>query len=403
MSDTEQKTQPVPPPEESRGQVLSPWLYLVTAVSAMGYGSVITLFADFRDEYGFSGVGIGALGAAGFIAGFFSQLFLSKYADRGFARSMVRIGLGVDLLALLWMASTENVWQFVAARVFLGLGAGLCGPAIRKVVISRDPQRIGHNLGKVAAYDIAGFTLGPVLAAVVAEFAGLSWPFIVMAIIYGCVLLLVWSEDLSCPVQTQKHSNKKILTQLLRIPGIQGGLSAAVSFYAALGAFEVSWALLLDDNGAATWLIGLSLTLFTIPMIFFAPMGGRVTQRHGALRTIVWSVAFAIVCVVGYGWIDFLWVILAVSLVHGIADAFTLPGLQVAISASSPPEYIATGQGLLSATGLAVAAIMSLVGGPIYDWGGPEQLYTLTAAIMIFTLLFAVRCSKDSSAQPAMP
>lgn len=84
----------------------------------MGYGSVITLFADFRDEYGFSGVGIGALGAAGFIAGFFSQLFLSKYADRGFARSMVRIGLGVDLLALLWMATTDNVWQFVAARVF---------------------------------------------------------------------------------------------------------------------------------------------------------------------------------------------------------------------------------------------------------------------------------------------
>lgn len=366
----------------------------------MGYGSVITLFADFRDEYGFSGVGIGALAAAGFIAGFFSQLFLSKYADRGFAQTMVRLGLSIDLLALLWMANTQNVWQFVAARVLLGTGSGLCTPAVRKVVISRDTQNMGQNLGVIAAYDIAGFTLGPVVAAVVAEFAGLRWPFIVMAVIYGSVLVYVWGKDMSCPIEPRKHGNRVIL-DLLRIPGIQGGLFAAVSFFAALGAFEVSWALLLDDNGAATWLIGLSLTIFTIPMIFFAPIGGRVTQQYGALRTIVWSMGLGILCVIGYGWLDFLWVILAISLFHGIADAFTLPGLQVAISTSSPDEHIAAGQGLLNATGLAVAAIMSLVGGPIYDWGGPEELYTLTAVLMVFSLVMAVRCSRDSTPAPA--
>jgi len=400
MSDLEQDSRPSPAQPEK--QILSTNLYLVTAVAAMGYGSVITLFADFRDEYGFSGVGIGALGAAGFIAGFFSQLFLSKYADRGFAQSMVRIGLGIDLLALLWMATTDNVWQFVAARVFLGLGSGLCGPAIRKVVISRDPNNMGHNLGKVAAYDIAGFTLGPVVAAVVAEFAGLRWPFIVMAIIYGTVLLIVWNENLSCPLESRRHSNKKVIRQLLTIPGIQGGLWGAVAFYASLGAFEVSWALLLADNGAPTWLIGLSLTIFTIPMVFFAPLGGRVTQRQGALKTIVWSIIAGTICTLLYGWIDFLWVILAVSLFHGIADAFTLPGLQVAISTSSPNEHIATGQGLLSATGLAVAAILSLVGGPVYEWGGPEQLYTFTAVIMVVSLLLSVRCAKDTLPAPAV-
>lgn len=387
-------------PQPASRTTLSPSLYLVTAVSAMGYGSVITLFADFRDEYGFSGFGIGTLGAAGFLAGFLSQLFLSRYADRGFARSMVRIGLGVDLIALLWMASTENVWQFVAARLLLGLGAGICSPAIRKVVISRDPDRMGYNLGKVASYDIAGFTLGPVVAAVVAEVAGLRWPFITMAAIYLAVIVIVWNLDLSCPLEPVKEKNRKVLPELLRLPGIQAGIAAAVAFFAALGAFEVSWALLLSDRGAATWLIGLSLTLFTIPMIFFAPLGGRITQQHGALKIIVWSVTLGIVCVVLYGWVDFLWVILAVSLIHGIADAFTLPGMQVAISASSPREHVATGQGLLSATGLAVAGIMSLIGGPVYDWGGAKQLYTITAVIMLASLLITVQRSRVNMQGP---
>ena len=399
MTDLDQEATPPPASEPSPRKTLSLPLYLVTAVAAMGYGSVVTLFADFRDEYGFSGLDIGMLAAAGFGAGFCSQLFLSKYADRGFARNMVRLGLSIDLLALLWMANTQNIWQFIAARLLIGIGSGLCGPSIRKVVISRDPQNVGSNLGKVAACDIAGFVMGPVLAGVLAHFTGLRWPFIVMAAIYALVLVSVWPEDLSSPIEPRHKTRNTLATlkHLLTIPGIRGGLAAAIAFYAGIGTFEVSWALLLADNGAPTWLIGLSLSIFTAPMIVFAPIGGRVTHRHGALKTIMWSQGFGILCVLAYGWVDFLWVLLGISLLQGVADAFTLPGLQVAISTSSPKEHIASGQGLLSATGLAVAALVAIVGGPIYDYGGAEQLYTITAGVMLLALAYAGHCAKDPS------
>ena len=361
----------------------------------MGYGMVITLLADFRDDYGFSGLGIGALGAASFVAGIYSHLFLAKYADRGMARSMVRAGLVMDLLAMVWMASTQNIWQFIAAQLLLGLGAGLYEPAVLKIVISRDPDNMGHNLGKVTAYETAGFILSPLAAALIAQFAGLRWPFIVMAAIYIVAIIAIWNQDLTSPVEPSPNpasrSNRQIIAQLLRRPGIQNSLWACVAFSAAYGVFDVSWAQLLKDNGAPTWLTGLTLSVFAIPMLFLAPLGGRVAQHRDALKVVVWSQLVSILCLLAYGWAGSLWVILAVLPWHGLTDVFAQPGLQVAVSASSPKEHIAAGQGLLNSVSLAVAALVTLVAGPLYAWGGGELLYPLTAALMGVALLCATR------------
>lgn len=397
-------------------------LYLVTATAAMGYGFVVSLLAEFRDEYGFSGLGLGILAGAGFFSGFFANVWLARYADRGWAKEMIRIGLTMGVLASIWMAASSDIFQFVAARVLVGLGAGLCGPPIKKIIIARDPLNMGKNLGIVSAFDIGGFIAGPLVATTIATFFGLQIPFLTLAAAFGVMLLLIWREDLTCPVidssidssKTQHKltadsdnpdsgnpplakKTKGSTRQLLAIPGIQGAIAAGVTFYSAIGVFEVSWALLLDDNGAPTWLVGPAFSLFTVPMLVFAPLGGRITHKHGALKVIVWSTAVALVCVVSYGWVDYLWILLAISAVQATADAFTLPGLQVAMATSSPEEHVASSQGLLGATGLAVAGAIATVGGPVYDYGGPEMLYSLAGVIMVTSLLFAIYRSLDPS------
>lgn len=249
--------------------------YLVSAVLSAGYGSVLTLLADFRDEYGFSDLGISALGSAGFVTGFLSQLFLAKYADRGFGQKMVRFGLIADLAALLWMASTDNVWQFVAARALLGVGSGVCGPAISKIIITRNPDNSGVSLGKSASWGITGFTLGPLLTAVVADFTNLRIPFVLIAGLYAVASLRVWNEDYTCPVGVApKH--KGVIRQLLSNKRVLSGLWVSVAVSAALGVFATTWALLLSDAGAPTWLIGASRLVYTLPLILLAPLAGRV-------------------------------------------------------------------------------------------------------------------------------
>jgi MFS family permease len=83
------------------------------------------------------------------------------------------------------------------------------------------------------------------------------------------------------------------LRSLLALPTIRAALAASIAFYVTIGMFEAVWALLLKDLGADKLLIGLTLSFFTVPMIFLAPTGGRYAQRYGPLRVAGYSIAVA--------------------------------------------------------------------------------------------------------------
>jgi MFS family permease len=147
---------------------------------------------------------------------------------------------------------------------------------------------------------------------------------------------------------------------------------------------------LLRDHGAETWLIGLTLSLFTVPMIFLAPIGGRVAQSRGPLRVVSISLSIAAVCTFSYGVLPSLWMLLAVSVVHAVADSFTMPSNQVAAALGSPPEHLSAAQGLLGATGLAAAGLTGLVAGAVYEEAGRLAICAGTAAVMVVFLTTAL-------------
>jgi MFS family permease len=177
---------------------------------------------------------------------------------------------------------------------------------------------------------------------------------------------------------------------LLVRPAIQATLAACVAFYLTVGMFEAIWAVLLRDQGAETWLIGLTLSLFTVPMIFLAPIGGRTAQARGPLRVVVVSLTIATLCTFSYGVLPSLWMLLAVSVVHAVADSFTMPSNQVAAALGSPPEHLSAAQGLLGATGLAAAGLTGLVTGFVYEEAGRLVVCAGTAAVMAMFVLTAL-------------
>jgi MFS family permease len=159
--------------------------------------------------------------------------------------------------------------------------------------------------------------------------------------------------------------------------------------------FEAVWAVLLRDRGAETWLIGLTLSLFTVPMIFLAPIGGRVAQRRGPLRVVAVSLTVATVCTFAYGVLPSLWMLLGVSIIHAVADSFTMPGNQVAAALAAPPEQASSAQGLLGATGLAAAGLAGLIAGAVYEHAGRLAACGGTAAIMTIFLVIAITLGRD--------
>jgi MFS family permease len=166
--------------------------------------------------------------------------------------------------------------------------------------------------------------------------------------------------------------------------------------------FEAVWAVLLRDRGAETWLIGVTLSLFTVPMIFLAPIGGRTAQRRGPLRVVSVSLTVAALCTLSYGILPSLWMLLGVSIVHAIADSFTMPGNQVSAALASPPEQASSAQGLLGATGLAAAGLTGLVAGYLYEHWGRLAVCTTTAVVMV-VFLAAARLLAAGRLDPKVP
>ncbi len=362
-------------------------LFLLTALMSLGYGSVFTLLADIRDKFGFTDGQVGLIAFAGLFTGVLSQLFLARYSDRGYAVVMMRVGIATAAFGMLWMVFATSLWQWIAARLLLGLGSGMVGPAIRRVIIARDPQRVGANLGRQTAFDVAGFVLGPALAAALAQIFGLRAPFIVLTVVYVLAVFLVGKVTTAEDAAASEISTAKRFS-LIRLPAMQSALFAAIAFYLTIGMFEALWSILLRDQGAATWLIGVTLSLFTIPMIVFAPKGGALAQRIGPIRVVTVSITVAAIATCLYGFLP-LWLLIVISGIHAIADAYTMPANQVAVAVSSPPDQLAAGQGLLGATGLAIAAASALIGSAVYDMYGRSSIFAGTAVLMMICLVLA--------------
>lgn len=370
-------------------------LCLVSATMSLGYGSIYTVLADLRDQFGFTGTQLGLIVAAGFFAGFAAQLFLGRFADRGHVARMVRGGIAISALAMLASAVAGQFWAFVVARALLGLGSGMVGPAVRRVVITRDPARMGANLGRLTAYDVAGFVLGPLVAAAAVEAFGVRAPFWLLAVVLLGVLGLSLRIDLAAgPVSRQR----RVIRDLVAIPAMQATLAVAVAFYVTIGLFEAIWAVLLRDQGAETWLIGLTLSLFTVPMIFLAPIGGRVAQRRGPMRVVAMSLTVAAMCTFAYGVVPSLWMLLGISVIHAVADSFTMPGNQVGAALACPPEQASSAQGLLGATGLAAAGVTGLVAGALYEGWGRFAATTTATAVMGAFLVVALAQTRHTRA-----
>ena len=281
--------------------------FVITGALSMGYGSVFTLLAEFREKFGFSETELGFIAGVGFFAGVIAQVGLARFADQGHVRLLIHIGMVVAIVSMLGMAAADQAWQFMAARFFLGAGTGAAGPAIRRILITRDPANMGSNLGAMGAFDVSGFVLGPVVAAVFAEFISLRAPFLFLAALFAAVYVWSLSLDLSAGGAA---SIKVPVRRLLRIRPMLAGILAGIAFYTTIGVFEASWAVLLDDLGASTLLIALSISLFALPMIPLAPLGGKYAQRRGPIRVMAVTIMGAVGCMFVYGFVEFVWILI---------------------------------------------------------------------------------------------
>lgn len=343
---------------------------------------MFTILADYREKYSISETMLSFVVAMGFFTSFFSMLVLSRYADRGYAKQLVVTGGVLTAAGSVGMGFSKTAIALLVARVFLGIGAGMLGPAVRRLVIVAEPENIGRNLGMLLSVDVGGFALGPVLSALTVDRFGLKFPFIVLAVCVSLTLPFIMRFRVT-DVPDPDDTSSRLGLDLLRIRPVAGAILIGSALYLMIGTFDALWSFVMRDLHAPHWMARAGITVFAVPLVVLGPFGGKLVQRVGAFRLGSMGLAFGAICMFAYGRLPFPWMILAMGVIHALNDGLTVTGTSVAVGQKAPMERSAAAQGLLGATGTLMGGISALTAGWMYDNFGRSTAYTVTAAAML--------------------
>lgn len=366
-------------------------LYLASFLLASGGGMVFSLLGRLQDTYGFSTAGLGYLTAATFVASPIASIGLSPLADRGHSRQLIIASIALGTLGALWFAFGDKLWQLVCARSMIGFAFGLYQPTVRGLVVRHARATgggAGEPLAKLSGIDAAGFTLGPGVGAVILHFFGLRAPFLVVAALlpFAAVGLV---RRLPKAVDTDAIPSQRLALDLLRSARVRVALLLAIGNFLPVGVYDSLWARYLEDRGASTLFVGLSLSLYGIPYMLAAAPGGRLVDRLGPLRALKLALAGVVPLVVVYGLVRSPWVIAFMALLEATFGAVAQPAAQAAMAAACPTERLAAGQGLAGAGASFAAAGTALVAAPLYARVGSVGVFSSAAAAIAVVMVLA--------------
>jgi MFS family permease len=367
----------------ARGSVLVTF-GLVLALLAMGYGALFAMLDDIRDSYGVDEGALGAVIGIGFFAGFLAQVLIAPLADRGHARALVLTGMVVNVVGLLMLAGARSFVPLLAGRFVMGIGVGMAVPAVRRIVILADPERLGNNLGRLLAAEVGGFAAGPAVAAILLTQFDIPVPFLVIAgsIVVALPFVIISSRRI-VDAEHAPAASQRMAFDLLRIRPYLGALLMGCAVWVMIGSFDALWSVALDDLDTAEWIATLGITLFALPLVVFGAVGGRLAQRVGPFRVGAIGLLCGAVFMATYGLVPSGAAMFAVAMVHSINDGLTVSSTGVAAGMVVPPERQAGAQGLLGGAQTLLAGITALVAGTVYESFGRTAAYLVAAALML--------------------
>jgi MFS family permease len=350
-------------------------------VLAAGYGVMFTMLDDWRSEYGIQETGLSMIIAIGFFTSFVAQLTIAPLADKGHARKLLSLGMLANAVGAVIMAFGESLPAFLLGRFIMGLGAGIAIPAIKRIVIVSDGENIGRNLGRGVSIEVAGFAIGPVIAALTVDTFNLAAPFIIitaLTMIFGIIISQLNISETAVEDQT----NERFALDLLKLRPVLGSILVGLALYVMIGVYDSLWVIMMDDLQAPNWVGNAGVALFGLPWIIFGTLGGKIAQRHGPLRVSAFGLALGALYMTSYGFLSMPYLMLGIGLSQSILDSLTVTGIGIAVAQATPTERQAGASGLLGGMQTLTGGISAVAAGAMYENFGQKFAFTATGLAM---------------------
>jgi MFS family permease len=325
---------------------------------------IFAALSDLQDKYGFSNAGLGLIAASGFLTSLIVQLFLAPYADRGKPKRFVLAALILAAIGSAMFAFGNTLWMFVAARAITGASLGTSGPAIRAIAANIDTARAAERLGRLRGMELAGFTGGPLIGALLIGPFGLRGAFLVFACLALAAFFIVLPRHLPS-LPTTGESNRLSL-ELLKLRPVRAAALASLTLFIPVGVYDALWDRYVTDRGGTNAMVGMTFLLYTIPFILLGAAGGRLADKRGAARMTVIGIFMTVPLVFVYGLLNSAWLLVGFAVVEGVIGALTIPAAQSLMAQVAPKGRASAAQGLSGAGDLTAGVLMSLIAPVLY-------------------------------------
>ncbi|NMP21828.1 MFS transporter [Sulfobacillus harzensis] len=353
-----------------------------------GFGAILPLLPEFVHRHGFPLADMGVMAAAYAAVSFVGQLGLGAATDRIGRKAAMVWGAVVEAAGTAGFLLHGSPILYVFCRVLQGLGSAAIIPAANALVADVVPEvRRGQAYGLLTAASSAGFALGPMVGGLAGSVFGLQAPFVIGAFLNGAAAVL------SASLIPRDHGRVESGAGITGLGPIVQRLwlyfLVMFAWTGMNGMYDTTWSLYMRWLGASRWLIGVSFTLFALPLLVFNLWGGRVADRRGTRhRAIVIGTTFQALLVASYVVVRSAWLAIVLSMVEAAAMSLTGPALSAVVMDAAPSQLRGALQGAFQATGTLGAALMALASGPLLV-SQPNHPFYLGAMVLMAAAAFS--------------
>jgi len=232
---------------------------------------------------------------------------------------------------------------------------------------------------------MGGFLIGPTLGGGLAVLFGFPVVFITAAAtgLVGAAFLLRLPTHVEVEPESAEDAaaGRPLLGRLVLL--LVPVMLVSLGWFYASGAYNAMWVLYMTALGASPLVAGLSLSVYSLPVVLLSGAGGRLADRYG-IRALTFGTLFGTaVFAFFYALTRNIPVVMGLGFAEALFTVGGMPAIYAEISRAVPSSQQGRAQGIFGLFTIAVQALGSLAGGFLFAYWIVLPFLSIAAACLL--------------------
>lgn len=375
------------------------WLAYTTGAFGLGLVHQTNFLVPLRArELGASFELIGLIVGAGALLPALASVPMGRVIDRIGARRSYLLGTVVSALLALLLLGVHNPWALLAVHTVLGLPRTLGWIASQNYItgLGRDEDRAAFT-GRFSFFTNVGIMVGPLLAGIVSQVAGLRLAFGLVAA-YAAVFavsgLFLPRGKVATPAVTRQGAGFRTALQLMKLRGIQVALILTFVRLWNEYVWSAFYPLHLVDGGIATAVVGTVVFAKGLVATLLAPTVGFWCKLTSKENVVAVGLGCAALGLVVSPHVDSLPLAYVAAALVGIGAGVSLPMLLGIVSEAAPPQQRGVALGLRMSVNQTAGGVAPLLMGPLVAAVGTVLAFAAGGVVAVTLLAAALALAR---------